>query len=87
MAGGHGMAPAVKAGDQDMSGGTVNQNIEILDGSDDPTQIRVRVNGVIQGLDEIQNLPKHKKHTIDIVVDDGLPIGAMLIAPPSPFGP
>ncbi len=30
---------------------------------------RVRINGVIQGLDGIQKLPKQKKHTIDIVVD------------------
>ena len=30
---------------------------------------RVRLNGVIQGLDDVQQLPKQKKHTIDVVVD------------------
>jgi len=30
---------------------------------------RVRLNGVIQDLDDVQQLPKQKKHTIDVVVD------------------
>ena len=30
---------------------------------------RVRINGVIQLLDDVQKLPKQKKHTIEIVVD------------------
>ena len=30
---------------------------------------RVRINGVIQGLEDVQKLPKQKKHTIEIVVD------------------
>jgi len=30
---------------------------------------RVRVDGVVQGLEEVQSLAKHKKHTIEVVVD------------------
>ncbi len=30
---------------------------------------RVRINGVIQNLEDVQKLPKQKKHTIEIVVD------------------
>jgi len=31
--------------------------------------VRVRINGVIQPLDDVQTLPKQRKHTIEIVVD------------------
>ncbi|MCF7973527.1 MAG: excinuclease ABC subunit UvrA [Phycisphaerae bacterium] len=40
-----------------------------LDGLKAQGFVRVRINGVIQLLEDVQTLPKQKKHTIEIVVD------------------
>ena len=40
-----------------------------LDGLKAQGFVRVRINGVVQQLEDVQKLPKQKKHTIEIVVD------------------
>ena len=48
---------------------------------------RVRINGVVQNLNDVQKLPKQKKHTIEIVIDRlVIKAGAKFKQPPHRFG-